>query len=157
MFTKSIVALGAVSLLAACATPPKDFYADPTKPKDTALCRAHLESQDSQFKTDTAVELTRRGLTLEECQNRVAMESAAVVGIAAVATGVAVAAACSGGGCTGYSAPYLPSSGDYDCWGGGGDGPNYVRGPIRLTGRDIYDLDRDGDGIGCEPYQDWGA
>ncbi|ESW82285.1 hypothetical protein X760_01405 [Mesorhizobium sp. LSHC422A00] len=26
----------------------------------------------------------------------------------------------------------------------------YVRGPVTVVGRDIYDLDRDGDGIGCE-------
>jgi hypothetical protein len=37
-----------------------------------------------------------------------------------------------------------------DCAGGGGNGPEYVRGPIRVTGVDIYGLDRDGDGIACE-------
>jgi hypothetical protein len=36
--------------------------------------------------------------------------------------------------------------GDYDCAGGTGDGPNYVRG----LPPDPFDLDRDGDGIGCE-------
>src|SRR5690554_3505861 len=91
-----LTALVALSL-SACATPPKDFYADPTKPKDTALCRAMLETTDRTFQQDVAAELVRRGLTLEECQNRVAMETAAIVGIAAVATGVAVAAACSNG------------------------------------------------------------
>lgn len=41
-------------------------------------------------------------------------------------------------------------SADYDCAGGSGNGPNYIRGPIRVLPPDPYDLDRDGDGIGCE-------
>jgi hypothetical protein len=40
--------------------------------------------------------------------------------------------------------------GDYDCAGGSGNGPNYVSGPIRVLPPDPFDLDRDGDGIGCE-------
>lgn len=44
-----------------------------------------------------------------------------------------------------------PDSPDYDCAGGSGDGPDYT-GEVRVVGDDHYDLDRDGDGIGCEPY-----
>ena len=52
--------------------------------------------------------------------------------------------------CTpGYS-PCLPPASDYDCAGGTGNGPKYADGPIRVTGSDPYDLDRDGDGVGCE-------
>src|SRR6266542_1590775 len=40
--------------------------------------------------------------------------------------------------------------GDYDCAGGSGNGPNYVDGPIRVLPPDPFDLDRDGDGVGCE-------
>jgi hypothetical protein len=40
--------------------------------------------------------------------------------------------------------------GDYDCAGGTGDGPNYVHGPIRVLPPDPFDLDRDGDGTGCD-------
>src|SRR4029453_10484023 len=40
--------------------------------------------------------------------------------------------------------------GDYDCAGGSGDGPNYVQGTVRVVGPDEFDLDRDGDGLGCE-------
>jgi PASTA domain len=40
--------------------------------------------------------------------------------------------------------------GDYDCAGGSGNGPNYVTGPIQVRPPDPFDLDRDGDGIGCE-------
>jgi len=44
----------------------------------------------------------------------------------------------------------VPVASDVDCAGGGGNGPEYVKGPIRVIGRDIYQLDRDGDGIACE-------
>lgn len=55
-----------------------------------------------------------------------------------------------GGNCTpGYS-PCLPPKPDYDCAGGGGNGPGYANGPIQVTGSDPYDLDSDGDGIACE-------
>jgi hypothetical protein len=51
--------------------------------------------------------------------------------------------------CTpGYS-PCLAPASDYDCAGGSGDGPRYT-GLVRVTGADIYDLDRDGDGYGCD-------
>lgn len=49
-----------------------------------------------------------------------------------------------------YSGACVPIASDVDCAGGSGDGPAYVRGPVRVIGTDIYDLDRDGDGIGCE-------
>jgi hypothetical protein len=41
--------------------------------------------------------------------------------------------------------------GDYDCAGGSGNGPNYVEGTVAVVGPDEFDLDRDGDGWGCEP------
>jgi hypothetical protein len=40
--------------------------------------------------------------------------------------------------------------GDYDCAGGSGNGPNYVQGTVQVVGPDEFDLDRDGDGWGCE-------
>ena len=44
----------------------------------------------------------------------------------------------------------VPIASDVDCAGGSGNGPAYVSGPVRVIGSDIYGLDRDGDGIGCE-------
>jgi len=44
----------------------------------------------------------------------------------------------------------VPIASDVDCAGGSGNGPAYVRGPIRVIGTDIYGLDRDGDGTACE-------
>ncbi|WP_210405405.1 excalibur calcium-binding domain-containing protein [Rhodophyticola sp. CCM32] len=50
-----------------------------------------------------------------------------------------------------YQGACLPVNGpDVDCAGGSGNGPIYVRGPIRVVGSDPYRLDRDGDGIACE-------
>lgn len=49
-----------------------------------------------------------------------------------------------------YTGACVPIASDVDCAGGGGNGPAYVQGPIRVVGTDIYGLDRDGDGIGCE-------
>jgi len=46
--------------------------------------------------------------------------------------------------------PCVPIDSDVDCAGGRGNGPSYVRGPVRVVGSDIYELDRDGDGIGCD-------
>ncbi|MFI7068011.1 G5 domain-containing protein [Kribbella sp. NPDC050124] len=48
-----------------------------------------------------------------------------------------------GGGC-------VPIASDVDCSGGSGNGPEYVRGPVTVIGDDVYDLDRDNDGLGCE-------
>jgi hypothetical protein len=44
----------------------------------------------------------------------------------------------------------VPNAKDVDCEGGPGDGPKYVRGPLRATGKDVYGLDGDNDGVACE-------
>jgi hypothetical protein len=49
-----------------------------------------------------------------------------------------------------YSGACVPIASDVDCAGGSGNGPAYVRGPVYVIGRDIYDLDSDNDGVGCE-------
>jgi hypothetical protein len=54
-------------------------------------------------------------------------------------------------GCHPSYSPCIPNDGhDVDCEGGSGDGPSYVRGPVKVNGFDEYRLDRDGDGIACE-------
>ncbi len=51
---------------------------------------------------------------------------------------------------TNYAGACLDSDAiDYDCEGGSGDGPEYT-GLIQVVGADVYDLDRDGDGTGCD-------
>jgi hypothetical protein len=49
-----------------------------------------------------------------------------------------------------YSGACVPIDSDVDCAGGSGNGPSYVSGPVTVVGTDIYDLDRDGNGTGCE-------
>ena len=44
----------------------------------------------------------------------------------------------------------VPIASDVDCAGGTGNGPAYVNGPVTVIGQDIYRLDHDKDGIGCE-------
>jgi len=42
-----------------------------------------------------------------------------------------------------------PGALDYDCAGGDGDGPLYS-GPVTVVGEDVFGLDGDGNGLGCE-------
>lgn len=48
-----------------------------------------------------------------------------------------------------YSGCLDPDASDYDCAGGSGNGPFYT-GRVRVIGPDVFGLDRDGDGWGCE-------
>lgn len=49
-----------------------------------------------------------------------------------------------------YSGACVPIASDVDCAGGSGNGPAYTSGPVYVVGYDKYDLDRNGDGVGCE-------
>ena len=56
-----------------------------------------------------------------------------------------------GGGChPNYKGKCVPIASDVDCAGGSGNGPAYVRGPVKVVGPDVYRLDRDGDGWACD-------
>jgi resuscitation-promoting factor RpfB len=56
-----------------------------------------------------------------------------------------------GGDCNpNYRGACVPNASDVDCAGGSGNGPRYVQGPVYVVGNDVYDLDSDGDGVGCE-------
>lgn len=48
-----------------------------------------------------------------------------------------------------YSGCLKIDAGDYDCVGGSGNGPNYT-GKVKVIGSDVFGLDRDKDGWGCE-------
>lgn len=53
-------------------------------------------------------------------------------------------------GCDPNYSGCVPIASDVDCAGGKGNGPEYVQGPIRVIGQDIYQLDDDDDGKACE-------
>lgn len=56
------------------------------------------------------------------------------------------------GGCDpNYSGACVPIASHVECAGPGRAGPLVVRGPFRVTGTDLYQLDPDGDGIACGP------
>jgi hypothetical protein len=68
-----------------------------------------------------------------------------------LATTTTVATAVTGSGCDpNYSGACVPIASDVDC-SRSANGPAYVDAKnIRVVGTDIYDLDRNGDGIACE-------
>lgn len=49
-----------------------------------------------------------------------------------------------------YAGACVPIASDVDCGGGSGNGPAYLYGTATVVGRDVYGLDRDGDGLACE-------
>ncbi|MDX9892888.1 MAG: hypothetical protein RB292_00550 [Patescibacteria group bacterium] len=48
-----------------------------------------------------------------------------------------------------YSGCLKANASDYDCAGGSGNGPYYT-GKVKVLGPDVFGLDRDNDGWGCE-------
>lgn len=73
------------------------------------------------------------------------------MGFIAVLAFAPVASAEQGSDCdSNYSGACVPVDSDVDCEGGSGNGPSYVSGPVTVVGNDIYGLDRDGNGTGCE-------
>lgn len=80
---------------------------------------------------------------------------AEVVGVGSRPPVVAVPAApvqaVAAGNCDpNYEGDCVPIDSDVDCASGSGNGPSYVQGPVWVVGTDIYGLDRNGDGQGCE-------
>jgi hypothetical protein len=80
-----------------------------------------------------------------------------VISLSVVVAGLAILAPADASAVTkrkcdpNYSGRCLkPNVTDYDCAGGSGNGPYYVKGPFRVVGRDHYRLDADHDGIACE-------
>ena len=78
-------------------------------------------------------------------------QAAAAAAAAKVQTPVRPVVPAAPSGCDrNYSGACVPIASDVDCAGGSGNGPAYVGGPVKVVGSDIYGLDRDGDGFGCE-------
>lgn len=75
---------------------------------------------------------------------------APVTEVTSIGTYVAYVAPAPRSSCDSNYSGCVPIASDVDCAGGSGNGPAYISGPVRVIGSDIYDLDRDGDGYGCE-------
>jgi hypothetical protein len=69
---------------------------------------------------------------------------------AAPTTTPTTASSTTASGCDPNYTGCVPIASDVDCAGGSGNGPAYVEGPVEVIGVDIYGLDADNDGIGCE-------
>jgi hypothetical protein len=79
------------------------------------------------------------------------VDEVTAIGIRQPAPAPAPEAVPEGGGChPNYAGPCVPVDSDVDCAGGSGNGPSYVAGPVQVIGPDVYDLDRNGDGIACD-------
>lgn len=87
----------------------------------------------------------------EAARQQQAAAAAAAAAAAKAPAPVQPAAPAAASGCDpNYAGACVPIASDVDCAGGSGNGPAYVRGPVTVVGSDVYGLDRDGDGVGCE-------
>lgn len=105
--------------------------------------------------TTTATPVTTRApsTTVAVTTTRATTTSVAPVPSPAPTKAVVATTAPNGNGChPSYAGACLPvDAADVDCAGGSGNGPVYVSEKrFRVVGPDVYDLDRDGDGIACE-------
>jgi resuscitation-promoting factor RpfB len=111
-------------------------------------------------KTVTWLVRTRSGIEVSRTLSGEQVTRAPVTEVTAVGTKAPTAAstpkpapttAASSASCDpNYSGACVPIASDVDCAGGSGNGPAYVRGPVQVVGTDVYGLDSDSDGIGCE-------
>lgn len=112
--------------------------------------KAAQEAAAKAAQEQAAAEAARQQAATEEAA-RQQQAAAAAAAAAAAQPPVQPAIPAAPSGCDpNYAGPCVPVASDVDCAGGSGNGPAYVRGPVTVVGSDIYGLDRDGDGVGCE-------
>lgn len=133
-----------------------------TDARAAAKAAADKAAQDAAAKAaqeQAAAEAARQQAAAEEAARQQAaaeeaarqQQAAAAAAAAAAQPPVQPAVPAAPSGCDpNYAGPCVPVASDVDCAGGSGNGPAYVRGPVTVVGSDIYGLDRDGDGMGCE-------
>lgn len=112
---------------------------------------AAQETQAKAAQEQAAAEAARQQAAAAETARQKAAAAAAAAAAVKVPTPVRPAVPAAPSGCDrNYSGACVPIASDVDCAGGSGNGPAYVRGPVTVVGSDIYGLDRNGDGVGCE-------
>ena len=130
----------------------KDAQAAAALALKTAADKAASDKAAQEAKAaqkQAAAESARQQAAAAEAARQQAAAAAAAA--AQARTPVRPAAPAAPSGCDpNYSGACVPIASDVDCAGGSGNGPAYVRGPVTVVGSDIYGLDRNGDGVGCE-------
>lgn len=94
---KAISTILSMLYLVGCTTTAEQFYQNPSAVETTSLCRGYLKSDDRKLAQDIGIELNRRGVYVQNCQNIVNRENAAIAAVAIA--GVAVAACASSSSC----------------------------------------------------------
>jgi len=152
--TKEVVKLAAIDQTSAKGTKvvSTEVVAETIPFDSTTVSSSTMAKGTSQVTTsgsngtkNITYEVTKvRGI---ETERSVVKEEVAVAPVTQVTTiGTKVTSNCD----PNYSGACVPIAYDVDCAGGSGNGPAYVGGPVYVIGVDIYGLDRDGNGVGCE-------
>ncbi|MDR9813760.1 hypothetical protein [Rhizobium hidalgonense] len=107
LMARRLCAVAMSFVLVGCTTTPAEFNKKPSAVNKAALCKTVLETQDPAFQLQLVSELSRRGMSIPECQQMVIQQrqaAAVLVGLALVGTAAAVCANgnCGGGGYTPY-------------------------------------------------------
>lgn len=115
---------------------------------DKAAQEAAAKAAEEQAAAEAA---QQQAAAAEAARQQQAAAEAAAAAAAAKPAPVQAAVPAAPSGCDpNYAGACVPIASDVDCAGGSGNGPAYVRGPVTVVGSDIYRLDSDGDGVGCE-------
>jgi hypothetical protein len=133
---------------AAAAKAAADKAAADKAAQEAAAKAAAEKAAAEKAAQDAAAKAAQEQAAAEAARQQQAAAAAAAAAAKAPVQQVAPAAPS---GCDpNYAGACVPIASDVDCAGGSGNGPAYVRGPVTVIGRDIYGLDSDGNGIGCE-------
>lgn len=110
-----------------------------------------LEAAAAKAASDAAKEAEAKAAQEQVAAETARQQAAAAAAAAKMQPPVRPVVPAAPSGCDrNYSGACVPIASDVDCAGGSGNGPAYVRGPVTVVGSDIYGLDRNGDGVGCE-------
>lgn len=156
---KALVAFLAVMVAVAPFAPDEDKASEvqaggPVAQEDTTTTTTTVEPTTTTTTTTAPTTMTAAPTTTTTAAPVSAAKPTTTTTKRVVATTTTTAkAATSSSGChSSYTRTCIPPNvSDADCAGGSGNGPHYVyEDNIGVVGPDVFDLDRDGDGVGCE-------
>jgi len=130
---------GVLSVVGACAEPVEDVTLSAASVESTTTTERQVTTTDAPTTTEEPTTTTAAPTTLPPTTT-----TAPPPPPPSSATRSAPSS-----GCHPSYDPCVPIASDVDCAGGSGNGPAYT-GPVRVVGPDEYDLDQDGNGMGCE-------